>query len=114
MVKAVDFAGLQDDQMPYDLVDDLVIFMRNDPKFYRKNYFPTMAKASDMHSKGSNIDPVTLMMPMVDKACNSYCKQYNIPKSPDRLFKAEDRKSACNKVYEEELPFIEKGEYRSK
>ena len=31
-------------QLGYDLKDDLVCFMQNDPQFYRKEYFPIMHK----------------------------------------------------------------------
>jgi hypothetical protein len=44
----------------FDLVDDTSFYMRNDPMFYRKQYFPAMASMADMHSKGKKIDRTTL------------------------------------------------------
>ena len=35
----------------FDLIDDTSFYMRNDPEFYRKEYFPAMARIADMHSK---------------------------------------------------------------
>ena len=102
------------EQRPFDVVDDLSIFMRNDPKFYRKHFFPLMAKVSDMHERGESIDPVIVMRPVVDKAVDSYCRRYKIKKRPEDLFFDEDRKEVCNKIYKEELPQIKEGGYCSK
>jgi hypothetical protein len=102
------------EQRPFDVVDDLTIFMRNDPAFYRKHYFPMMAKVSDMYEKGESIDPIIVMRPTVDKAVDSYCRRYKIKKRPDDLFLDDDRREVCNKVFNEELPHIKEGGYCSK
>jgi hypothetical protein len=115
MVKIVEFSNpLEKQERPFDVVDDLTIFMRNDPAFYRKHYFPMMAKISDMHEKGESIDPVVILKPTVDKAVDSYCRRFKIKKRPEDLFFDEDRKEVCNKIYKEELPHIKEGSYCSK
>ena len=42
MVKIVEFSHADD--LGYDVVEDVAIYMRNDPMFYRKHYFPAMTK----------------------------------------------------------------------
>ena len=37
-----EFAQPMDDKLPFDVVDDVAIFMRNDPMFYRKSLFPAI------------------------------------------------------------------------
>ncbi len=54
-------------ELGFDLVDDTCMHMRNDPNFYRKEYFPTMASIADMQREGSNNDPRKLIMPMIEK-----------------------------------------------
>lgn len=33
-----------DDKLPFDVVDDVCVFMRNDPMFYRKSFFPAIKR----------------------------------------------------------------------
>ena len=48
-MKINEFNNQQDDYRPnFDLVDDICIFMRNDPMFYRKSYFPMVNNMSEM------------------------------------------------------------------
>ena len=30
------------EELPFDVVDDTLVFMRNDPVFYRKFYYPAV------------------------------------------------------------------------
>ena len=96
----------------FDIVDDTSFYMRNDPEFYRKQYFPTMASIADMHSKGKDIDPRKCLGDMVNHGCTSYCKKYNLAKHPDELFTKEIRDSIIDKIFAEELDEIKKGEYK--
>ena len=50
MVKINEFS--HKDQYGYDIVEDAAIYMRNDPMFYRKHYFPTMTQCQDAHRDG--------------------------------------------------------------
>ena len=44
-------------ELGYDLKDDLMVFMNNDPVFYRKRYFPTMLKFDKYHKAGKRVQP---------------------------------------------------------
>ena len=46
----------------FDLVDDTCMHMRNDPDFYRREYFPTMAKVADMQREGNKDNPQKTIM----------------------------------------------------
>ena len=96
----------------FDIVDDTSFYMRNDPEFYRKEYFPAMASIADMHSKGKDIDPRKCLGNMVDHGCTNYCKKYNPDKHPDEVFTKEIRDSIIDKIFAEEIDEIKKGEYK--
>ena len=96
----------------FDIVDDTSFYMRNDPEFYRKEYFPAMASIADMHSKGKDVDPRKCLGDMVDHGCTNYCKKYNLAKHPDELFTKEIRDSIIDKIFAEEIDEIKKGEYK--
>ena len=47
-----EFAHKTDDRLPFDVVDDVAIYMRNDPMFYRKQLFPAIMSMKDRHDAG--------------------------------------------------------------
>ena len=49
--------------VPYDLH----IHMKNDPMFYRKQYYPTIAKLQDTLKRGEPIDVKKELLPMVTR-----------------------------------------------
>jgi len=99
-------------ELPFDKVDDVVVFMRNDPMFYRKQYFPTCSNLADMQREGSNDDPKSILMPMIEKGINEYCAKFKIARHPDDVFNNNDRTEIFNKINKEEMEQIEKGEYK--
>ena len=50
-------------------------------------------------------------MPLVDKAAASYCEKYKIPYPVDRIITQEDKDEIIERMCEEELPLIQKGDY---
>ena len=110
-MKINEFAQSGEQQINFDVVDDTIVFMRNDPVFYRKSYFPTMSKMADMHRAGKDIDPETLVGPVVDRAMEGYCRRYKLTRSPSELFTTDDRQNIINRITTEELEEIAKGEY---
>ena len=100
-----------DKNIDFDLVEDAIIFMKNDPHFYRKDYFPTIAKMADMERGGSSYDPTSILKPMINRGINNYCKKYKLANMPDDIFKEEHRNRLLNKIREEELKQIKKGDY---
>ena len=47
-----EFAAPTNDSLPFDVADDVAIFMRNDPMFYRKQLFPAIMNMKDRHDAG--------------------------------------------------------------
>ena len=37
-----------EEELPFDIVDDAHVHMKNDKEFYRKEYYPTISKVADM------------------------------------------------------------------
>ena len=111
-MKLFELDNRNEDQLPFDVVDDLVIFMRNDPMFYRKAFFPAMADVSDKLEKGDSIDPAIMLKPVIDKGVNNYCSRFIKDKRPEDIFTDEDKKSAVQKLYAEEMPNVKKGMYK--
>ena len=111
-MKINEFTQHNEPQINFDVVDDTIVFMRNDPMFYRKNYFPAIAKMADMHRAGKDVDPESLVGPVVDQAMEGYCKRYKLTRSPSELFTTDDRQNLINRITTEELDEIKKGGYK--
>lgn len=101
-----------DSKLPFDVVEDVVVFMRNDPQFYRKSFFPAVARVADLHRAGKSIDKNECLGDMVERALEGYCKKFNVAKMPDEVFTNEDRDQIIDKVFSEEMEEIQKGEYK--
>ena len=112
MVKVFEVTSKDNNDLGFDLVDDTVVHMRNDPMFYRKEYFPTFSKIADLQRAGKDFKPHDIVMPMIEKGITSYCKKYHVAKQPDEVFRNDDRTAIFDKVYTEEMKEIEKGEYK--
>lgn len=100
-----------DDSLPFDVVDDITIFMRNDPLFYRKEFYPTILKLKDLHNKNKTVNPHKMFGPVIDRACESYCREFKINRRPEELMSLEERKALVTKLFSEEMTNIRKGEY---
>lgn len=112
MVKIVEFHNPEDNRFDFDLIDDVSVFMRNDPVFYRKQFFPTISSMADMYRAGKPINKSKCLGAMVETALDSYCKKYDIAKLPDEIFTNHDRTSIIDKVFSEEMAQIKRGEYK--
>ena len=105
-----EFTKPEEARMPFDVVDDLTIFMRNDPMFYRKRMFPCIMKMKDMYDGQKSIVPQQVLGPIVDEAMDKYCEKFKLGRR-DIIFKLEDRDECVNKLYGEEMKQIETGAY---
>jgi|TARA_B110000858_G_scaffold114490_1_gene130864 hypothetical protein len=105
-----EFAAPHNDHMPYDVVEDLSIFMRNDPMFYRQKMFPCIMKMKDAFDGQKSITPQKVLGPVVDEAMDKYCEKFKLGRR-DKIFKLEDRDECVNRVFGEEMKQIECGAY---
>jgi len=81
-------------ELPYDVVDDVVVFMQNDPDFYRTETYPTLVNVQKAINNGGKFSKKQ-MFPMIDKAIESYIKKFKIPKRNDRILNGDAEKMEC-------------------
>ena len=98
-------------ELPYNVVDDMAIFMRNDPMFYRKNFFPAVMRMKDCHDNGKTYNADKELRPIIEKAMGLYCSKFKLPKRPEEIMDDQDKKNLIQKLYSEEMTQIRKGAY---
>lgn len=112
-MKLYEFHNADDQFKPsFDVVDDVHVFMMNDPMFYRKEYYPTMCKIADKFDKTQGKGLGKLLMPMIDRGCGAYCKKFNLSSDPSKLIGLDDRKQIAKKIASEEIPRMREGDYK--
>lgn len=112
MVKIVEFFNQSDDEnLPFNVVEDVAIFMRNNPSFYRKHYYPAVLSLKEKFEKKQKASPVKLFADIIEKAAYSYCKEYNVGKRPEQLLNKDEIKELIEKIFNEELNNIREGVY---
>ena len=109
MVKIVEFFDNQneipDQILPlidFDIAEDLIVFMRNDPMFYRKSLFPAVENV-----KASKPMDTTALENIVQQGLTQYCKKFQIPHPQQELLTSEDIKSIVNKLVQEDVKGID-------
>lgn len=99
----------EDQELPFDIAEDLNVFMKNDPMFYRRAYFPTMTKIADQIKKKKEVNFASALSPMIDRALEVYCKKFELPHSTK--LSPSDKENLVNRIRDEEMPNIQKGDY---
>lgn len=67
----------EDNKIDFDLADDVIYFMNNDPEFYRKEYFPFLHKFNRHCDNGKQVSPKAFF-PVVSKAIEQYKTKFPI------------------------------------
>jgi len=106
-----EFAQPIDDTLPFDVVDDVAIFMRNDPMFYRKTFFPAVMKMKNRYDAGKSCIAEACLGEACNRALESYCRKFDLGKRPEELLSNEERKALIQKLYSEEMTQIRNGVY---
>jgi len=96
--------------LPFDVIDDVCVYMRNDPMVYRKSLFPAISKMKSIYDNGKSPIGEECLGEVVDTAMESYCNKFQLG-SPRNVFRKGDRESIINKLFAEELTQIRNGEY---
>lgn len=94
----------------FDLMEDLLIFMRNDPMFYRKKYYPMITQMCDCVKKSTKFSKKNSILPVVKSGYSEYCKRYNI-KPKNHQYTKQNVFRLINEIYTEEMKNIKSGEY---
>jgi|TARA_R110001592_G_scaffold259468_5_gene523472 hypothetical protein len=112
-MKINEFADIdptKENDLGFDVIGDMQVFMKNDPMFYRKQYYPTMAKLQDKLKGGRSPVPDDLSG-MIDTGCKHYCNKFDIPKDPSKLLTKEEYNSLAEIICSEEMEALRDGEY---
>lgn len=96
----------------YDLQDDLIFFMNNDPDFYRKHYYPSVVKMKLHHDRGQELDSSKLI-PIVKHAYSEYKNKFPV-KNLDKELDKSNIDDICSKILETETENIKIGHYDEK
>ena len=105
-----EFAAPMNDSLPFDVADDVTIFMRNDPMFYRKQLFPAVMSMKDRHDAGDDCVAEDCLGEVCGNAMETYCRKFDLGK-PENVFKPEDKGLIINKLFGEEMKMIKDGAY---
>ena len=109
--EVTDLDQKDNNDLGFDLVDDVVVWMRNDAQFYRKELFPAMSKIADLHRAGKDIDRKKYLGPVIEKGINYYCATYDLGRSSEEVFTQTDRDEVLDKIFGEGLDDIKQGDY---
>jgi hypothetical protein len=97
-------------EMPYDVVEDLCIYMRQDPAFYRNSLYPAMVDVQEAVKNGGKYNKKN-MMSVVEKAIVEYINKFEIQKRPADLLQDNEKMECITKLLKDELESLRRGDY---
>jgi RNA polymerase-interacting CarD/CdnL/TRCF family regulator len=109
-MKLLELANKDDFTLEWNVSHDCHTYMKNDPMFYRKEYYPVMTSISDKFRKGESVDFAETLRPLVKNAMEQYCTKYGLDGSQS-VFTEEDELNIIERIRDEEVKNIEEGEY---
>ena len=101
---------LKQNDLSYDIVDDAQVYMKNDPMFYRKQTYPAMCAVQKAVQNGGKYNKKDLL-PMIDKAIESYCTEFKIPKRPADMLTDAEKMECVSRLLRGEVENFRNGEY---
>lgn len=99
-------------ELGFDLKDDLMCYMRNDPEFYRKEYYPVIRKFAKYSKSGKTVAPRAFKS-LVDNAYEGYQNKFPVEGMAPELSN-EMCEDICNEIHRSELEYIKNGHYDEK
>ncbi len=87
----------------FDLQDDLIFFMRNDPQFYRQDYHPFLQKFNRHCDAGRKVG-TKAFIPIVNRAFECYQTSFPVEGLESKLSER-DLEEICEKLQVEETKF---------
>lgn len=94
----------------HDLRDDLVFYMRKDPAFFRKAYYPAMCELDDKIDSGKETS-ATDLLELVKLGAYNYVKKFGLQETVGDVFDQEDLEEIAEFIYDEESKKCKEGEY---
>jgi len=102
--------GKANDELTFDLAEDLIYFMHNNDDFYRKNLFPVIRICKKNFDQGNNFSH-RVFKPVVEKAYDMYQKEFPLRELKDTL-EQDMVEQVCKKMYETEMLNMREGNYK--
>lgn len=87
-------------KIDFDLHDDLMFFMNNDPEFYRSEYYPFLNKFKHHCDAGRTVTPKAFVT-VVKKAYEDYKTKFPLPELDESLDEKEIEE-ICEKLQTQE------------
>ena len=108
MVKILEFNDLDipNEILPkpdFDVPADLLVFMRNDPMFYRKNFFPAV---EEYKQNKKNTAPLENM---INNGFDQYCKKFKKMNNKEDIFNIGDVKRLVAEIISDEMKELDEG-----
>lgn len=98
------------DQLPYDVVEDLKIYMTQDNNFYRKNLFPHMSEVQAAVNAGGKYNK-KMLLPAVEKAIPEYLQKFGIKKRPQDFMDDAQKMECISSILKDEMDNFREGKY---
>ena len=98
------------DKLPYNVVEDLCVYMKNHPNFYRKDLYPQMVKVQNSVQNGGKFNKKSLL-PMVEKACQQYVQEYDLKMRPQDLLTDGEKMECITSLLKSEMENFRNKEY---
>ena len=86
----------------YDVKEDLKIYIRNDPMFYRKSFFPAFEDYKKTKKPKCLYD-------MVNNGLKNYCSKFELPFAPNELLNKTDITVLVSELIQDELQEVNEG-----
>jgi hypothetical protein len=99
-------------ELGYDLCDDMMCFMNNEPSFYRKDYFPVIHKFKEYVQAGKEVHP-RVFENLVKKAYEVYQNKFPV-EGLERTLDKDMLEQLCTEIHRSETENIENGHYDSR
>ena len=109
-MRLTELADKDEFTLEYDVCQDCHTYMKNDPMFYRKQYFPVMTLLSDQFRAGKDVDFTETLRPLVQSAMDAYCAKYDLDGSQS-VFTEDDELNIIERIKDDEIKNIEEWEY---
>jgi len=98
------------EELPYDVVEDLKVYITHDNDFYRKNLFPRMAEVQAAVNKGGKYNK-KMLLPVIDAAIPEYIKKFDIKKRPEDFMNDGQKMECITSILKDEMDNFRKGTY---
>jgi hypothetical protein len=96
--------------LPWNMVDDLIIFMQNENNFYRRKLYPLLLDAQETIQNGGKVNKKDFV-PVIDAAINAYVKKFDLNRRTEDMMSPSQKMECIEKLLKDEEDNFRKGEY---